>query len=131
MRAFCHCTICQKANNAEFADIALFKAKDIVAPDEAGLSFGAEKFPPVLQRGKCRSCHAIAIEYLAMFPLPKLVIVPSKNIVDPNILPEPALHVFYDTRVHDVNDDLPKYSGYLSSQFAFAKRLIGSLLAKR
>jgi hypothetical protein len=36
-------------------------------------------------------------------------IVPSANICDPALLPKPALHIFYNRRVADVDDDLPKF----------------------
>lgn len=39
-------------------------------------------------------------------------------------------HVFYDTRVEDIDDELPKYSGYLKSQLMFAKHLVFGLIAR-
>lgn len=127
LRVFCHCTICQALNQAPYADITLFRAKDVIMPKKDCLKYKAQKFPPILQRGKCTSCNKIAIEYLQLFPIPKTIIVPSQNIVDKTLVPEPALHIFYDTRVNDIKDDLPKYSGYLKSQLAFGRKLVGSL----
>ena len=60
--------------------------------------------------------------------MPKLVIVPSANIRSPELVADPSLHIFYNHRVDDVDDDLPKFNGYLRSQLAFGHRLIKSLL---
>ena len=38
-------------------------------------------------------------------------------------LPPSALHVFYGTRKADIDDELPKYNSWLSSQWAFLKLL--------
>lgn len=124
IRAFCHCTICQKLNSAPYADIVVFKEKDVLMPGNEHLAYKAQRFPPLLQRGQCTSCQNIAIEYVNLGPFPKLIAVPSKNIDDQSLIPEPSLHIFYDTRVKDIDDNLPKHSGYLSSQFAFSKALI-------
>lgn len=128
VRAFCHCTICQRVNRAAFADVTLFKAKDVSLPGEANLSYHAYKFPPILQRGECTQCHDIAIEHLNLFPLPKIVIIPTRNLHQDSLIPEPSLHIFYDKRVADIQDNLPKYHGYLKSQLGFGKKIIGALL---
>lgn len=36
-------------------------------------------------------------------------------------LPEPTAHFFYETRVADIDDDLPRHEGFLASQRAFLK----------
>ena len=129
MRAYCHCTICQAENNAAYADVTIFRAKDVIAPPAEKVNFHAAKFPPILQRGKCVQCQQLSIEYLQLFPVPKTVFVPSKLIADQSQLPEPALHIFYDKRVNVINDELPKYSGYLSSQLAISRKLIKALIS--
>ncbi len=126
-RAFCHCTICQRVNCAPYADITLFSSRDVVMPKSAGLHYKAQKFPPILQRGSCVSCNHIAIEYLRIFPMLKTIIVPSQNIDDKSLVPEASLHIFYDSRVNDVGDDLPKYCGYIKSQLAFGQKLVSAL----
>lgn len=127
-RAFCHCTICQKFNNAAYADVSVFRLKDVVKPPAEAVEFSAHTFPPILQRGKCKKCGSAAIEYLQIPAAPKLILVPTRNIIDQSMISKPAMHIFYDRKIADVEDDLPKHSGYLKSQLAFTSKLIASLL---
>ncbi len=127
LRGFCHCTICQEFNQAPFADFTLFRAKDVDIPAAKLVDFRAYRPPPAAQRGKCRSCGSPVLEIVQIFPLPKLIIVPSKNILDSIVLPKPSLHVFYHRRVADVDDDLPKFNGYWKSQLAFCYKVLASI----
>jgi hypothetical protein len=127
-RGFCHCTICQAYNDAPYADITLFRAKHVDMPRAGSVEYKTYRAPPAVQRGKCIACGRPAVEFIHIFPMPKLIIVPSANILDPALVPKPALHIFYDSRVADVDDDLPKFQGYLSSQLAFGRQLVASLL---
>jgi hypothetical protein len=88
--------------------------------------------PPILraQRGKCLACGRPAIEHMQMFPMPKLIIIPSANILDPAFVPKPSLHIFYNRRVADIDDDLPKFDGYWRNQLAFGQRLVAALYAR-
>ncbi len=52
------------------------------------------------------------------------------NIEDKAFVPEPSIHIFYDTRVADIQDELPKYKGYLKSQLAIGHCLMASLLRR-
>lgn len=128
LRAFCHCTICQAFYQAPFSDITFFRVKDVVGPEEQSVAFNKIWIPPFIRRGKCVKCGKPAINYLEMFPMPRLAIVASANIYDKSFVPAPALHIFYDTRVADIADGLPKYSGYLKSEFAIGHRVMASLL---
>jgi hypothetical protein len=56
--------------------------------------------------------------------------VPSGNIEESASLPDPAFHMFYHRRKADMTDSLPKYSGYLNSQFRLIAALITALLHK-
>ena len=49
--------------------------------------------------------------------------ISTRNFVDPGALPPSVMHVFYGTRTADIDDDLPKYNSWLSSQWAFLKLL--------
>ena len=128
MRAFCHCTICQTFNQAAYSDITLFRARDVIMPQQNSVEYKAYASPKIIQRGKCVSCGKAAIEYLKLPLMPKLFVVPTNNIADKRFVPEPSLHVFYDTRVSDIEDNLPKHSGYLKSQLAFSHKLMASFI---
>jgi hypothetical protein len=125
-RGFCHCTICQSFNGAPFGDFTVFRGRDVDMPARDGVRYHSYRSPPLLQRGKCVRCEKPAIEYVRV--LPRLVLVPTANTRDPSLVVEPSLHIFYDTRVADVEDSLPKYSGYLRSQSAFSAAVMRGLL---
>lgn len=127
LRAYCHCTICQTFNQASYADITLFKSSDVIKPQKGMVEFKSYKSPAILQRGRCISCGGAAIEYLKV-PLLELIVVPSKNIHEESFVPAPSLHIFYNRRVSDIHDSLPKYSGYIKSQLAFGHALFASML---
>lgn len=127
-RGYCHCTICQEFNQSAFADISIFRANDVIRPPEDHLTLKAYRPPPAVQRGVCKACLLPTIEYMDIFPLPKLVIIPTANLLESRFIPRPSLHLFYNRRVRDINDDLPKHHGYIRSQLAFSRKLFTSLL---
>lgn len=130
LRAYCHCNICQSFNQAPFADITLFHTKNVIKPADNHIQFKSHKFPPVLKRGHCSHCGDGAIEYLNVPVMPEVVIVPSAMIQDKAFTPKPCLHMFYDKRVNDIQDSLPKHSGYLKSELAFGQKVLMALLSK-
>lgn len=128
IRAICHCEICQAFNSAPYADIAVFLSKNVELPEGSPVAFRTYRPPPAVQRGKCTACDKPAIEFLRIPPLPGFTIIPSVNFREAAFLPEPSLHIFYHRRVADIDDGLPKYSGYWRSQSALASRLVMSLI---
>lgn len=127
-RAICHCGICQRFNKADYADILIFRGAAITVQDDSAVIYAAHKSPPLVLRGTCTACGMPAIERLRIPLMPRLTIVPTRNINTAATLPDPALHMFYEARVQDVHDDLPKYSGYLRSQIAFSRALMGGII---
>ena len=130
LRGFCHCSICQAFNNAPFADITLFRRKHVSMPDDATVSYRNFMKPAMLYRGSCVVCHTPAVEYLDVPLMPEVIIVPTGNLVNEALAPEPSLHIFYGSRVADVDDGLPKHSSYLPSQCAFGWRLLKGYLGR-
>ncbi len=128
IRGFCHCTICQAFNSAPFSDITVVKASNVDLPEPNLVEYTAYRQPPILQRGRCTACGKPAIEFLRIPLLPSFAVVPTGNFSDPGFAPEPALHIFYDSRVADIDDGLPKYSGYLKSQAAFTQKMVLNML---
>lgn len=126
-RVFCHCTICQAFTEGPYSDATVFLDKNVIKPGEKCLRYKKIWIPPFYLRDKCATCNKPAIEYLHMLPMPRLTIVPSANIYDKSFVPDPSLHIFYDKRVVDIEDDLPKYSGYLRSQLAVMRMLLASM----
>jgi hypothetical protein len=60
-----------------------------------------------------------------MAPLVKVAFVPSRNFAGEAELPEPWAHIFYDRRIRDVADSVPKISGYWPSEFLIARKILG------
>jgi hypothetical protein len=130
LRCYCHCTICQEFNQAAFADISIYMAKNVALPSPESLEYKAYRPPPAVQRGKCKSCGSPAVEFLQIPLLAKLIIIPT-NTLHQDCVVDPALHMFYNSRVSDVDDGLAKFNGYWKSQAAFGHKLIVSLLGGR
>ena len=121
VRFFCHCTLCQRFNDAPFADIVVFRAEDVVLPAPGTVIFDTYRPPPNVQRGKCATCGQPAVTVFATRFLPRLVTVPRPMFTSDAELPSPMGHGFYDTRVSDAKDSLPKYEGYFRNLFVFLK----------
>lgn len=130
LRAYCHCTICQAYNQGPFADVCLFRAQDVEVPPAEQVSFKSWQPPGLVLRGQCTACSKPALEKLRMPGLPKLVLVPSANLADSVDVPQPKLHMFYNSRVADMDDKLPKYNGYLASQMGYMRHML-PILFKR
>lgn len=127
LRVFCHCTLCQVFNQAPFADVSLFRASQVELPEPELVDYRSLRPPPAVQRGRCKSCGGAAIETLVLPLIPRLVFIPSANLPR-DCQRQPALHMFYHSRVADIDDGLPKRSGYLKSQLALAGKLLPALL---
>jgi hypothetical protein len=106
----------------------VFRARDVDLPKDNVVEFRTYRPPPAVQRGKCISCGAPTVELVRLPALPKLTIVPSATFSNPALLPAPSIHLFYDRRVADIEDNLPKYSGYWRSQLAISRYVFSSLL---
>lgn len=124
MRAICHCTICQEFNDAPFGDIVIVKRSGIDLDSNHKVEFKSYASPPIVKRGKCTECGKPAIEFFRIPPFPDCAIIPTANLADSSNVPDAQMHVFYNRRVNDADDQLPKYNGYLPSQTAFFMQLI-------
>lgn len=131
IRALCHCTICQQFNHAAYADIVLYRGRDVDMPATGQVNFSTWRPPPAVQRGRCARCDSPAIEFLSMPLMPKMVIVPVACLPESAALPQPSLHMFYHRRTADIDDTLPKYSGYWKSQLGFGRHLIKHMLSAK
>jgi hypothetical protein len=131
VRAYCHCTICQKFNNAPFADVVIYRKIDVLLEDKTRVEFNTYRPPPALQRGKCKTCGKPAIEFLNIPLLPSLVVIPTEVIGERVNIPKPSCHLFYNQRHQDHMDDLPKHSGYLKSQLGLTQRIVKNVLFKK
>ncbi len=130
-RILCHCTICQRFNEADYADVVVYSAVSVERPPADAVAFATYKPPPNVQRGKCATCAQPAIEIFEAPLLPKLAMVPLAMHADTAGLPQPCAHIFYEKRRADADDSLPKHEGFLRSQLAFVRHLLASARSRR
>jgi hypothetical protein len=109
-RVRCHCTICQSVNQAPFADSTLLMAKHVPLDRVEHVRFETLKKPPALQRGFCRSCGRYVMAHGTILPFLSLAFVPVARYPREVQLPEPEMHIYYESRIADVDDELPKYN---------------------
>ena len=123
-RIRCHCTICQTANRRPFADSTILMAKHVPLDRVENVRFETLKEPPALQRGFCRSCGSFVMAHTTSFPIPflKLAFVPVACYPVEVQLPGPEMHVYYEARIADSADELPKYDRW-PSLFAMLRML--------
>jgi hypothetical protein len=124
-RLVCHCTICQAFNKQPYADVTVFPAQSIALIGDSAVTFRRYRPPPALDRGACSACGGAVVEFLALGPLKVFAFVPSQNFERPTELPKRSLHIFYDRRVGDATDLLPKANGYWASQTSVFRMLFG------
>ena len=60
-----------------------------------------------------------------------LAFVPSQNFPKPSELPAPDAHIFYDRRVADVADPIPKVSGYWASEARVTRSILAALFGRK
>jgi hypothetical protein len=125
VRLLCHCTICQKVYNQPCSDVTVFWSRAVALPKPHGLRFQHYRPPPALNRGTCANCAAPMVGLMVLGPLSMAAFLPSQNFPKQDELPRPTRRIFYDRRVADIADDLPRLEGYWrSNAFVF-----GTLLA--
>lgn len=117
VRFFCHCTICQKLYKRAFADVTLLQWEHITLADENAIGFNKYRSFPAINRGNCKECEAPVMAYAGSGDK-RLAFIAAQNYTQEDFLPEPKLHIFYDTCAKPVDDELPKYKGYIRSQLA-------------
>ncbi|NVE95305.1 GFA family protein [Altererythrobacter sp. JGD-16] len=108
-RFLCHCTICQGVYHAPFADAMVASARSIEIASENSLDFKRLNGEKSVDRGICRNCDIPTVGFLQIFPGFTLGLVPTARLQDPTGAPRPSMHIFYESRIADVEDDLPKY----------------------
>ena len=99
----------------------LFKLSDVTMPDQA-VSYGKYKRFVAIDRCICDHCHKPVMAKMGKDDK-GYAFITAQNFTDPEALPKSAMHVFYGTRKTNMQDALPKYSNWFSSQMAFLKLL--------
>ena len=129
-RFFCHCKICQSVYKKPFADATVLRARDIVIDTPNTLQFERLRPPPNLNRGICGSCKMPAIGLMTLVPGLKIAFLPTHMFQNSNDAPEPSFHLFYHSRIADVDDAYPKHNGYWRSEWAVMRKILPKLFAR-
>jgi len=125
---YCHCTICQSVYGLPRADVTVLWAKNVKLSSQRSLRFKKHRSPPALRRGVCEACGHPVVGFLTLAPFVELAFVPAQNYPPSSPLPAPSLHIFYGSRVADVDDALPKLNGYWPSQIATTQLILSRTL---
>ena len=75
-------------------------------------------------------CGNPVASFLGPAPM-ALAFVPSQNFPKPSELPAPDAHIFYDRRVADVADSIPKVSGYWASEARVTQSILAALFGRK
>ena len=126
-RFICHCSICQEYTGHAYNDVTILLKSDVSKLNLIRTKFRRWKLPPNISRGICTRCTKPSIE---MGLGGNLILVPTTNYPDGTALPKPTMHLFYNRRVNDINDDLPKYNGFVQSQTMIVKALAQGMYKK-
>ncbi|MBW8758759.1 MAG: GFA family protein [Burkholderiales bacterium] len=122
----CHCLICQAFNDKPFADVVVARARHVVLKNAGNISFRKYRPPPNFNRGLCRACGKPVVEVAGIGPF-KVMFIPASNFEADARLTPPRFDIFYHRRVQDMPDSLPRYSGYLASELAVGRLIMGGL----
>ncbi len=122
LRFYCHCSICQKLYQQPFADATVLKLSDVILPEAHEIQFKKYRKIVGIERGTCSQCCK-PVMAIAGSGAKGLAFIAAQNYADERMLPPVKMHIFYGSRCAEVEDELPKYRGYLRSQFAVLRSL--------
>jgi hypothetical protein len=128
LRFICHCTICQAVFKRPYADVMVYWAGDVSLQENHAIQFKKYRLPPAVNRGLCSACDSPMLGILRLAPFVRLAFVATSNYPEQAILPEPDVHIFYHSRVADIENAVPKYNGYWRSQMAIASLITSAVL---
>ncbi len=74
-------------------------------------------------------CGSPVASFLGPAPM-ALAFVHSQNFPRPGELPAPDRHIFYDRRVADISDNIPKISGYWASEAYVTRTVLAGLVGR-
>ena len=129
-RLYCHCSICQSVYNAPFADVTILPASSVALPEDSPIEFQRHKAPPAIKRGTCPDCSSPVVGFMTYGPGLRVAYIPASAFCTEPPEVEPSLHVFYKTRVRNIEDDLPKHSGTLASLMAGTPVVLNALFGR-
>ena len=106
----CHCTICQKVYGSGFSDVVVFRRGQVKPSDPSQIKWTHSKKITPLARGLCIHCNEPVLAYFYGI----LAFMPARLLPEIS-LPEVSRDIYYETRISDVLDEVPKSSGLIAA----------------
>ncbi len=129
-RLVCHCKTCQAFFGADYNDECTFALQDCQGINLAQIEFKSYQTPlSPIKRGKCKQCGKVACCIANLGPLAQFVMVPTA-LLSRTPLPDPIAHIYYDRRVKDLADSIPKRNGHLLSQVTIQIAVLKTLFKR-
>ena len=127
----CHCLVCQHVYNKPFGSPTVLWHHDLGEVNRDQIVFTVQRrFPFRIDCGTCASCQAPVLGFSRILPFLSLAYIPESMYSDCEQLPPVAGHLFYEHRVNDVEDALPKCSGLLASEWGVARFVLRGVLLR-
>lgn len=117
-RMFCHCRICQSVYGLPYSDFTVNRTRNVESLTRETLEFKKHRKHFSFSRGTCRECGQPVVAFLDYLPGISLALIPSRVLEGVEDRLTPIQHLYYNRRVDDVHDDLPKVSGGIRSTLA-------------
>ncbi|TFK70445.1 hypothetical protein BDN72DRAFT_766469 [Pluteus cervinus] len=120
LSAYCHCTLCQRVNASPFILSVHFPAASFswshAAPHESNMDPYAIHHKPWKVRWRCKNCGSVVASNNTKLDKWSIWGAQLERDSAGRIIGwdevKPTAHIFYDTRLVDVADDLGKWTGY-------------------
>jgi len=106
----CHCTICQRVYADNFSDVLVFRRGQLKLIDETQVNWTRTKKVTPLTRALCVHCDAPVMAHFYGL----LAFMPKRALAD-ELAPDVSMDIYYDTRVKELLDDVPKSSGLIGA----------------
>ena len=106
----CHCTICQNVYASGFSDVIVFRRGQVKPADRDQIKWTRTKSVTPLRRGLCVHCNEPILAHFYGI----LAFMPARTLPEMS-LPKVSKDIYYDTRISDVLDDVPKSSGLIAA----------------
>ncbi len=81
-----------------------------------------------LDRLICEDCGKPLVSFMRWMPGFPLAMIPTRNLGEAGEALSPSMHIYYNSRVRDIDDGLPKYKTELGSMLACTPSFIGTML---
>jgi hypothetical protein len=108
--------------------VTFFWAGSVNVPANEPIEFRRYRAPPALRRGTCAKCGNPVVAFLKLVSGLTAAFVPSQNFPRAAELPAPRRHIFYDRRVANAADSIPKLRGYWASEVYVTRTMFADLL---